>query len=88
MLMASILDHKKIRKDIEVEGYQVNLCDVCVVSRETSSKQHAFACHACKVKASHEDGNVNEKLYKWDEKKYGSDELGHATVTRGKYTTI
>jgi len=36
------------------------------------------------VKATHVDKKVNDVFYKWCESKYGSEETGHVTVTRGK----
>ena len=84
MLMAIILYHKKIRKYIEVEGYQVNSCDICASNKTRNGKKHALEWQADDAKASHVDSKANEKFHKWTEKKCGSDELGHVTVTSGK----
>ena len=83
VLMVSILHYNKFRKDIEVEGYKVNPCDVCIVKKTIKGKKHTLTWHTDDVKASHVDSNANDKFYKWAEKKHGSDDLGHVTVTRG-----
>ena len=47
-------------------------------------KQCALTWHVDDAKASCADSKVNDEFYEWDKKKHGSDELGHASVTRGK----
>ena len=84
MLMASLLCCKKFRENIEVEGYRVNPCDDCVANKMAKCKQHDLTWHVDDAKASHVGSKVNGKFHKWAEKKFGSDELGHVTVTRGK----
>ena len=88
MLMASILCHNKIRKDIEAEGCKVNPHDVCVANKATKGKQHALMWRVDDVKALHVGSKVNDKNFKWAERKCGSDELVHATATCGKHMTI
>ena len=84
MLMASILYHKKFRKDIEAIGYVVNPYNICVANKIIDGKQHTLTWHADDVKASHVDPKMNAEFAEWAENTYGSDELGHAKVTRGK----
>ena len=84
MLMASILYYKKFRRDIEAIGYKVNPYDICVANKMINGKQHTLTWHVDDVKASHVDPEVNSRFAKWAEDTYGSDELGHVKVTRGK----
>jgi hypothetical protein len=47
-------------------------------------KQHTVTWHVDDLKASHENPKVNDEFAEWCEKTYGSDELGHVKVVRGK----
>ena len=84
MLVASILYYKQFRSDIESIGYKINPYDVCVANKTVKGKQHTLVWHVDDVKASHVDPKVNDEFYNWCESKYGSEETGHVTVTRGK----
>ena len=46
--------------------------------------QCALTWHVDDIKASHVNPKVNTEFAKWAEDTYGSDELGHMKVTRGK----
>jgi hypothetical protein len=84
MLISSILYYKKFRKDIEGIGFEVNPYDICVANRMVEGKQHTVTWHVDDLKASHENPKVNDEFAEWCEKTYGSDELGHVKVVRGK----
>jgi hypothetical protein len=47
-------------------------------------KQQTITRHVNHTKSSHEDPTDNDKLLKWLQNKYGSDELGSVKATRGK----
>jgi hypothetical protein len=40
--------------------------------------------HVDNLKSSHVDSRVNDNFAQWCEKTYGSDDLGHVKVVRGK----
>jgi hypothetical protein len=84
MLISSILYYKKFRKDIEEIGFEVNPYDICVANRMVNGKQHTVTWHVDDLKSSHVDPKVNDEFAKWCEKTYGSDDLGHVKVVRGK----
>lgn len=84
VLMASALYFKKFRGDIEAIGSEVNPYDMCVANKMINGKQHALAWNLDDVKASHVDSEVNTRFAEWAKNTYGSDELGHAKVIRGK----
>ena len=75
-------------KEIESEGYEFNPRDTCAVNKITSEKQRALAHHVEEVKSSRVNSKANDKLRKWDEKKWRSDALGRDSVTCGKYMNI
>ena len=62
MLMASILYHKKFRKDIEAIGYVVNPYDICVANKIIDGKQHTLTWHADNVKARYVDPEANTEF--------------------------
>jgi hypothetical protein len=84
MLISSILYYKKFRKDIESIGFEVNPYDICVANRKVSGKQQTVTWHVDDLKSSHVDSRVNDNFTQWCEKTYGSDDLGHVKVVRGK----
>ena len=84
MLMASILYYKKFKKDIEGIGYKLNPYDMCVANKIVNEKQHTLTWHVDDIKASHLDSKVNDEFAAWAEQTYGSEELGHVKVHRGK----
>ena len=84
MLVASLLYYKKFREDISTVGFKINPYDVCVANRNVHDNQHTIVWHVDDDKSSHVDSKVNDEFYDWTESKYGSDEIGHVTVTRGK----
>jgi hypothetical protein len=84
MLISSILYYKKFRKDIESIGFEVNPYDICVANRKVNGKQQTVKWHVDDLKSSHVDSRVNDNFAEWCEKTYGSDDLGHVKVARGK----
>jgi hypothetical protein len=84
MMIASILYYKKFRKDIESIGFEVNPYNICVANRQVNGKQHTVTWHVDDLKSSHEDSRVNDDFEAWCEKMYGSDQVGHVKVVRGK----
>jgi hypothetical protein len=84
MLISSILYYKKFRKDIESIGFEVNPYDICVANRKVNGKQQIVTWHVDDLKSSHVDSRVNDNFAQWCETTYGSDDLGHVKVVRGK----
>jgi hypothetical protein len=84
MLVSSILYYKKFRKDIEAIGFEVNPYDICVANRTVYGKQQTVTWHVDDLKSSHVNPKVNDEFAEWCEKTYGSDDLGHVKVVRGK----
>jgi hypothetical protein len=84
MLISSILYYKKFRKDMETIGFEVNPYDICVANRTVNGKQQTVTWHVDDLKSSHVDPKVNDEFAQWCEATYGSDDLGHVKVVRGK----
>jgi hypothetical protein len=81
MLISSILYYKKFRKDIESIGFEVNPYDICLANRKIYGKQQTVVDD---LKSSHVDPKVNDEFTVWCEETYGSKDLGHVKVVRGK----
>jgi hypothetical protein len=84
MLISSVLHCKKFRKDIETIGFEVNPYDICVANRMIKGKQQTVTWHVDDLKSSHVDPKVNDEFAEWCESMYGSEDLGHVKVVRGK----
>ena len=84
MLISSILYYKKFRTDIESIGFQVNPYNICVANRTISGKQHTVTWHVDDLKSSHVSPKVNDEFAQWCDETYGSEDLGHVKIVRGK----
>ena len=84
MIITSLLYHKKFRKDIESIGSEVNPYEACMSNRMVNGKQHTVAWHVDDLNSIHVDPKVDDDFQKWLEKTYGSDDIGHVEVSRGK----
>jgi hypothetical protein len=84
MLQASLLFYKKLRKDLEDIGFEVNPYDPCVANRVVKGNKHTVRWHVDDLKSSHVDKRVNDEFRKWLDMKYGDDKLGRVRAVRGK----
>jgi hypothetical protein len=84
MLRSSILYYNKFRKDVESIGYVINPYDICVANKIVKGHQHTIIWHVDDVMGSHVDPSVNSAFAAWCDKLYGSKELGHVKIKRGK----
>ena len=71
MLQLSLLWHKKLRKDLEEQGFEFNPHDPCVANRVKKDKQHTVVFHVDDLKSSHVNSKVNDEFAKWSESKCG-----------------
>ena len=70
ILVYSILYYRKIREDIEVIVFEVNLYDICVSNQIKSGKQQTVPWHVYYLKSSHVDPKVNDNLAEWCEETF------------------
>jgi len=83
MMVSSLLYYKKLRKDIESIGFEVNPYDTCVANQIIKGKQHTITWHVDDVKSSHEDIKVNDEFFDWLKDKYANDKIGEVKAKRG-----
>ena len=83
MIISPMLWYKKLRGDLENQGFVVNPCDPCVANKKVNGKMLTVCWHVDDLKASHVEEDVVEEFVAWVVKNY-SDENGTVTVCRGK----
>ena len=82
MIQASLLWHKKFRKDLESIGFKFNPYDPCVANRKVQGKQHTVLFHVDDGKSSCKIKKVNDDFLDWLNETYGG--YGDVKATRGK----
>jgi len=84
MIKSPLLFYRKLRTDLEQEGFEVNPYDICVANKEVQGKQFTVCWHVDDLKASHvEIARVNDFIA-WAEKKYGDPTITQMKPSRGK----
>ena len=84
MLRSALLFYKKLRKDLESQGFVVNPYDPCVANKIVNGKQLTVVWHVDDLKLSHVDLKVIDQMIEWLKKKYEDKEIGVIKPSRGK----
>ena len=84
-LEASLLWYKKLRADLEGQGFVFNPYDPCIANRMVNGSQQTIRFHVDDLMSSHVDPKVNDEFYKWMDSTYG--DLKAVTCTRGDVHT-
>ena len=71
MLKSVLLFYKKLRNDLESEGFKINPYNPCVANEIINGSQMMIAWHLDDLKISHQDGWEVTKTIKWLGKIYG-----------------
>ena len=58
MLRAALLFYRKLRRDLEEMGFEVNPYDPCVANRDVNGAQCTVVWHVDDLKVSHRDESV------------------------------
>ena len=82
MLEAGLLWYRKLKADLEEQGFVFNDYDPCVANRIVEDKQHTVRFHVDDVLSSHVDEKVNDRFAIWCQEKYGS--LKEVEIRRGQ----
>jgi hypothetical protein len=80
-LEAALLWYRKLRSDLEEQGFKFNPYDPCVANRKINGGQHTIRFHVDDVMSSHRKPKVNTDFYHWLNQKYGT--YGDVKCTRG-----
>ena len=84
MLQSSLLFYRKLRKDLEAEGFKVNPYDPCVANNIINGEQMTVTWHVDDLKVSHKSEKVIDEFIKWVEKQYGDPKIGQVKAVKGK----
>ena len=84
MLKVSLLCYKKFASDVKQTGHIMCPHDACAANKIINNKQYKLPWHTDDANPAHVSPKVNDEFAIWCEEKYGSDDLGHVAVTRGK----
>jgi hypothetical protein len=82
MLEAALLWYKKLRHELEQEGFKFNPYDPCVANREKNGLQQTLLFHVDNLKSSRKGPRVNDKFEEWLQSNYGKH--GKVINHRGK----
>ena len=82
MLETGLLWYRKLRADLEKQGFVFNSYNPCVANRTVENQQHTVRFHVDDVLSSHVDSKVNDSFAKWCQEKYGG--LKDVEVHRGR----
>ena len=84
MLQSALLFYKKLRGDLEEQGFKVNPYDPCTANKMINGAQCTVVWHVDDLKVSHRDPKVIDKFIKWVSHKYGDKEIGEVKAKRGR----
>jgi hypothetical protein len=84
MIKSPLLFYRKLRKDLESIGFQVNPYVICVANKMVKGNQLTVAFHVDDLKNSHVTSTVVEEFVDWVKKKYEDPEIKKISPSRGK----
>jgi hypothetical protein len=79
-----LLFYKKLRRNLEENGFTINPYDPCVVNKTVQGTQQTVSWHVDDLKSIHIKKEVNVELFKWLKKTYGSKKIGEVKAHRRK----
>ena len=82
MVKSSLLFYRKLRKDMEKEGFSFNPYDICVGNKVINGKQLTVTFHVDDIKASHKETKVIDGFIEWCRQKY--EDFTKIKPSRGK----
>ncbi len=65
MLQSALLFYKKLRADLEEDGFKVNPYDPCVANKMVNNKQMTITWHVDDLKVSHQEKKVVDAFEYW-----------------------
>ena len=83
-LQSAILFYKKLRKDLESQGFVVNPYNPCVANKIIDGHQCTITWHVDDLKASHKHLKVLCQLVEWSKLQYENENIGKLKANEGK----
>jgi hypothetical protein len=84
MIKSPLLFYRKLRKDLESIGFEVNPYDICVANKMVNGKQFTVVWHVDDLKCSHVETSVVDDFIKWARSKYEDASITVLKPSRGK----
>ena len=84
MLQSALLAYKKLRKDLETDGFVFNPYDPCVANKKIDGENLTVLFHVDDLKVSHKDRRVVDQFEQWVDFMYGDPKIGKIKAVRGK----
>ena len=75
MLQSALLAYKKLRKDLETDGFEFNPYDPCVANKKINGKNLTVLFHVDDLKVSHQDRRVVDQFEQWVDFMYGDPKI-------------
>ena len=76
--------HRKLRKDLEGLGFEVNHHDPCAANKIVNGKQFTVLWHVDDLKLSHVDPKIVDDFIEWAKMKCEDAEITKMKPSRGK----
>jgi hypothetical protein len=70
MIKSPLLFYRKLRKDLESIGFEVNPYDICVANKMVNGEQFTVVWHVDDLKCSHVKTSVVDNFIEWARSKY------------------
>ena len=84
LLLAAVLFYKKLLKDLQSYGFELNPYDPCVVNKTINGEQCTIVWWVDDLKISHYNPQVVDEIVAWLKETYEDEEIGKMATTRGK----
>ena len=84
MIKSPLLLYRRMRRDMEAEGFTINPYDICVATKMVNGSQLTLLWHVDDIKISHKDEQVVEDTINWFRDIYEDPEITPMKPSRGK----
>jgi len=84
MIKAPLLFYRKLRKELEADGFKINPYDICVANKMVNGKQLTVVWHVDDLKVSHKDVPVVDQFIEWCREKWEDPGITKMKPSRGK----
>jgi hypothetical protein len=84
MIKSPLLFYRKLRKDLEDDGFEINPYDICVANKMINGNQITVTWHVDDLKVSHVEPKVVDDFIEWARSKYEDVKITKMKPSRGK----
>ena len=84
MIKSPLLFYRKLRKDLQGIGFEINPYDICVANKLVNGLQLTVTFHVDDLKASHQETTVVDEFIEWVRLKYEDETIKKLTTSEGQ----